>query len=79
MYECPGASSIKAPTIETLKCKKCGGDVEIFTDESSIKCDSCGTVVKRAPDLACIKWCVGAKECVGEEKYKELMGDNDGR
>ncbi len=78
MLDCPGASAIKAPTIETLKCSKCGEEVEMFTDETSTKCDGCGTEVTRAADLACIEWCEAAKECVGEEKYNELMGDKNG-
>ncbi|MEE8403016.1 MAG: hypothetical protein V3R93_04600 [Candidatus Hydrothermarchaeaceae archaeon] len=78
MLDCPGASTIKAPTIETLKCPKCGEEVEMFTDETAIKCDGCGTKVTRAADLACIEWCEAAKECIGEEKYNELMGDKNG-
>jgi ribosomal protein L37AE/L43A len=75
VFECPGASNIKAPTIEEIKCPKCGEELEIFTDETSIKCDSCGATVDRAANLQCIQWCEAAKECIGEEKYNELMGD----
>ncbi len=78
MIECPGASNIKAPTIETIKCEKCGEDVEIFTDETETKCTGCGTKVTRVANLACIQWCEAAKECIGEEKYKELMSDKSG-
>ncbi len=78
MLDCPGASTIKAPTIETVKCPKCGEEVEMFTDETAVKCDECGTKVTRVANLACIEWCASAKECIGEEKYKELMGDKDG-
>ena len=77
MFECPGASTIKAPTIEIIKCPKCGVETELFTDEIAIKCDECGTIVSRVADLACVKWCRYTKECIGEEKYNELMGGQD--
>lgn len=73
MLECPGADIIKAPTIEYIKCTSCGAEVEIFSDETKATCDECGREVNRAAALACIEWCKSAKECVGEEKYNELM------
>lgn len=77
VFECPGASNIKAPTIEEIKCPKCQEDLEIFTDEKEITCDRCGAKVDRKANLQCIQWCEAAEKCIGEEKYKELMGDKN--
>ena len=69
--KCPGASSIRTPTIELKKCPKCGEEVEIFSDEMQTKCDSCGVVIYN--DIqSCVKWCEHARECVGEERYNRL-------
>jgi ribosomal protein S27E len=73
MIDCPGAKIIKSPTIEFIRCPSCQSEVEIFSDETVTVCDRCGREVNRAAALACIEWCQAAKECVGEEKYNELM------
>jgi predicted amidophosphoribosyltransferase len=73
MLECPGSKIIKSPTIEFIKCPYCQSEVEIFSDETTALCDRCGKEVTRAAALACIEWCQSARECVGEEKYQELM------
>ena len=43
---CPGSDS-RNLRVELHKCPKCGADVEIFSDESRIKCQKCGTIVYR--------------------------------
>lgn len=73
--QCPGAARIRQPVPEYVKCLKCGKEVEIWSDELGAECE-CGTKVSRDIE-SCIKWCKYAKECIGEEKYKELMKDQD--
>lgn len=69
--KCPGASNIRAPTIELKKCPKCGGEVEMFSTDMQMDCPKCGFTVYN--DLAsCVQWCEFARECVGEEVYERL-------
>ena len=74
-FICPGSAGIKKPTIEMVKCRSCGTQNEMFTDENSVICEGCGKIVLRSMDPSCIDWCKYAKECIGEEKYKELKGE----
>lgn len=69
---CPGAEGVKSPTIEIINCKKCGEEIEIFSDEQKTQCPECDETVFREAVPSCIDWCKSAKECVGEEKYNEL-------
>ena len=43
---CPGSDS-RNLRVELHKCPNCGADVEIFSDESRVKCQKCGTLVYR--------------------------------
>ncbi|MBC7190313.1 hypothetical protein H5U35_08980 [Candidatus Aerophobetes bacterium] len=45
-YFCPGQSerNLKA---QTGRCPQCGWKVEIFSDEHSVKCPSCGRILLR--------------------------------
>ncbi|HTY45409.1 MAG TPA: phosphohydrolase [Patescibacteria group bacterium] len=63
-FKCPGRDSrnIKA---ETLGCPCCGYSVEIFSDETRIRCPSCRGVVSRQALPSCAQWCSAAKECLG--------------
>jgi len=78
---CPGSANVRTPTLELKKCPQCGSGVEIFSDETSVRCAACGFTIYR--DLAsCIKWCRYAEECVGPERYRELISgdkENTGR
>jgi len=70
--KCPGAATIRRPTIIVKKCPECGVEVEIFSDEMQVKCSTCGFTVYN--DLeSCIQWCKYAKECVGERAYNRYM------
>jgi len=71
---CPGASDIVRPTLVNVKCGKCGNEIEMFTDEFKTTCEKCGTTVFREENPSCIDWCAHAKECIGEEKYKQIKG-----
>lgn len=71
IFECPGAKDLKRPKPEEIKCPYCGEVVEIWTDETKATCPKCKKIVTRKQDLSCIEWCQYAKECVGEDIYKE--------
>jgi ribosomal protein S27E len=69
---CPGAANIKTPTLAIKKCPQCGEEVEVFSNDVSVKCSRCGFVVYN--DLAsCAQWCRHAKECLGAETYERLV------
>ena len=65
---------IREPMPEFFTCPGCGEEVEIWTHERSRKCSSCGKSVFREIDSAwCVQWCQYAKECIGADKYEELL------
>jgi hypothetical protein len=49
----------------------CGADTEIWSDEAEGKCPSCGATVVRYASQSCVDWCKHARECLGEDKYKQ--------
>jgi ribosomal protein S27E len=69
---CPGAQNLKTPTLSIRKCPQCGVEVEVFSNDISVKCSGCGFEVYNDIE-SCIQWCRHAKECVGEEMYRKLM------
>lgn len=73
LVRCPGTSNIITP-IPTIKiCPKCNEEVEIWSDESKGRCSKCGTLIFKEESASCIQWCPYVRQCVGEEKYKQLM------
>jgi NADH pyrophosphatase NudC (nudix superfamily) len=54
------------PPLTIKKCPQCGEEVELFSNDISVKCSDCGFVVYNDIE-SCIQWCRHAKECVGEE------------
>ncbi len=72
---CPG-QDMRNLRVSIYKCPGCGADVELFSDEMRIKCQKCGTEVRRDQVPSCIDWCVYAKECLGEKRWLELRGDS---
>lgn len=72
--KCPGQDFRKL-RVSLYKCPGCGADVEIFSDEVRIKCHKCGTKVYRDRMPSCIDWCASARQCLGEEMWKELHGE----
>ena len=70
--ECPGSKDIKQPRPEDIKCRFCGSDVEIWTDESETNCKKCGKMNSRLIGPTCLDWCAFAKECVGEDKFRKI-------
>ena len=73
-FNCPGSKYIKQPIPEMFDCPDCGEEVEIWTNERMGKCGSCSKTVIRELDSAwCVQWCQYAKECIGVERYEELL------
>lgn len=64
--KCPGTASISRPELLLVKCPKCGGEVEIFSDEEKVVCDNCGVAVFREKSPSCFDWCKYAEECKDE-------------
>ncbi|MCX5700596.1 MAG: phosphohydrolase [Candidatus Omnitrophica bacterium] len=71
--KCPGQDdrNIKA---EPIRCPDCGYTAEIFTDEIKVKCPKCKGFICRSRLPSCVDWCKAARECIGEEKWKQLKG-----
>ena len=70
---CPGSSSFAQPSIELVPCPSCGGEAEIWSDEPTGTCDACGRTITRTSTQSCLDWCKYARECLGEEKYKQYQ------
>jgi DNA-directed RNA polymerase subunit RPC12/RpoP len=71
--KCPGQDS-RNLRVELYKCPNCGAEVEIFSDELKVKCHKCDHKIYRERIPTCIEWCAAARQCLGEERWKELMG-----
>jgi DNA-directed RNA polymerase subunit RPC12/RpoP len=74
MYSrCPG-QDMRNLRVALYKCPSCGAEVEMFSDEMKVKCPKCGAKVYREKTPSCVEWCASARQCLGEERWKELMG-----
>jgi len=62
--------------VSLYKCPGCGAEVEIFSDELKVKCPKCGEKVYREKIPSCIEWCASAQQCLGEERWRQLKGDD---
>ena len=69
---CPGQDNRKL-RVSVHKCPGCGAEVEIFSDETKIKC-KCGQMVYSDRMPSCVEWCASARKCLGEERWKQLTG-----
>ncbi len=79
MYSrCPGQDS-RNLRVALYKCPNCGAEVEIFSDEIRVKCPKCGENVCREKIPSCIEWCASARQCLGEERWKQLMDAIEGQ
>ncbi len=74
-FRCPGQDTRKL-RVGLHKCPKCGTQVEIFSDESRIRCYKCGEMVHREKMPSCIDWCASARECLGEERWRQITGQD---
>jgi DNA-directed RNA polymerase subunit RPC12/RpoP len=61
------------PTPSYIKCPRCNGDVEIWSDENEAQCLNCGFVVSKSKVQSCLDWCEYADKCreLIETKKKE--------
>ena len=71
---CPGSVWFKQPIPEPTRCPHCGKDVEIFTNEQSMKCYHCGGLITREKRPSCFDWCKYADKCIAEiEAQRKLL------
>ncbi len=76
MYSrCPG-QDIANLRVKLYKCPNCGAEVELFSDEVSVRCQKCGEKVYSDMSTSCIDWCAQARECLGEERWRQLRGED---
>jgi len=61
---CPGVSDYVRPVPQYVSCPKCGGTVEIWSDEKFGRCEDCGHEFPRvSADASCLEWCPYADRC----------------
>ena len=71
---CPGQDfQNKIPELKYVKCPRCGDEIELWPPSYSAKCDKCGCQTNAEGMPTCASWCKYVQECLGEEKYKELI------
>lgn len=70
---CPGADKLKNPVPYYEHCRRCGREVEIWSDEFYAKCPKCGEIVLGENVPSCVEWCKYARECLGLRRHNRLM------
>lgn len=68
---CPGSGAFTQPKPDVVACPGCAADVEIWSDEATGQCGKCGRVVIRTETQSCVDWCRFARNCLGDQKFKE--------
>lgn len=53
-------------------CPECGSEVEVFSTDVEVACDSCGFMVYNEA-TSCVQWCRYARQCVGDEMYAKWL------
>ncbi len=71
--KCPGQDPRKTKA-ESIICSRCGYIAEIFSDEIKVLCPKCKNLICKDRLPSCVDWCKSARECIGEEKWKQLRG-----
>jgi hypothetical protein len=71
MNKCPGQERSKVVS-ENIICSSCGYVAEIFSDEIKVACPRCKNLICKERLPSCVDWCKAARQCIGEEKYKQL-------
>ena len=66
---CQGKPQIK---IMERTCPKCGHEVEIFSIDTQVACENCGSVIYN-DTLTCVQWCKYARQCMGDEMVERLL------
>ena len=72
--KCPGAAIILNPTLVLKNCPECGEENELLSTEMKRKCSKCGFMIYNDV-TSCVQWCEYARECVGDELFERLMGN----
>ena len=72
--KCPGQDG-RNVRVRYYKCPNCGGEVEVFSFDVRVKCPHCGNAVYPDKIPSCIEWCSSARRCLGEEKWKQIFGE----
>lgn len=67
---CPG-QDIKTLRAAIYLCPSCGAEVEIFSDESAVKCYRCGNMVRTEATPSCVEWCAQASKCLAVRQGHE--------
>ena len=73
---CPGQDG-RNLKVSLHKCPTCRNEVEMFSDETRIRCRSCGNLVHKENVPSCVEWCAKARERLGEERWRALTGGRD--
>jgi hypothetical protein len=71
MNRCPGQDKSHVVS-ESIICPSCGYAAEIFSDEIKVACSRCKNLICKERLPSCVDWCKAARQCIGEEKYKQL-------
>lgn len=71
---CPG-QDFRRLTVALYRCPSCRAEVEIFSNETRVRCHECGTTVYKEKLPSCIEWCASARECLGEQRWRQLHED----
>ena len=69
MQGCQGKPEV---SVQERTCPQCGNEIEIFSIDVEATCDNCGFVIYN-DSLNCVQWCKYARQCVGDERYEQLM------
>ena len=68
--KCPGQDK-RSLKIELVRCSQCGYQGEMFSDEMSIKCPQCKSLICRKKAPTCLDWCKSARECRGDKEQQK--------
>ncbi len=49
----------------------------MFSDETRVRCPYCREYLWKEEVPSCVEWCSKARECVGEERWGALRGEDD--
>jgi NADH pyrophosphatase NudC (nudix superfamily) len=71
---CPGQDT-RWRTVDEYVCSNCGTREEIWSSELKVRCPQCGNSIYKEIVPSCIDWCKSARECLGEERWKRLVGE----
>jgi len=71
--KCPGQDGRKI-VAEEIACSNCGYRIEFFSDEIKSRCPKCKKILFKERLPSCFEWCKSARECLGEQKWKQLNG-----